>query len=359
MELTANVGNLDLGQAAPPVINALMAHDFDPGVLRPYIEKDGRSYMTLNKFNPKSNKIEPQVFVSNAPATLKKDEWLQLDTALLTSARTRLAAWADLSAAATKNVPNGLGTTVLQQQTQTDVGVATFSMDALRETEKHRPIYDVFNFPLPIVHSDFSFTARELAVSRKDGVGLDTTMAEMAGRRIAEAVEQLTIGSLSSYSFGAGVVYGYINHPQRVTYTFTDPTSATWTPEDTIDDLLAIRKLLQDKNFYGPYRIYTSPNWDLRLDKDFSGAKGSNTLRQRILQITDFSSIKRLEYLTNNAMIIVQLTQDVARAVVGMPLRTIQWESHGGMMLHWKAMAIMVPQLRLDALGNIGICHAS
>jgi hypothetical protein len=45
--------------------------------------------------------------------------------------------------------------------------------------------------------------------------------------------------------------------------------------------------------------------------------------------------------------------------VIGMDVTTVQWETHGGMRLNFKVMAIMVPQLRSDFNGNAGIVHGS
>ena len=56
---------------------------------------------------------------------------------------------------------------------------------------------------------------------------------------------------------------------------------------------------------------------------------------------------------------IVQMTSDVARAVVGMDITTVQWESKGGMQLNFKVMCINVPQIRADFYGNCGILHAT
>ena len=61
-------------------------------------------------------------------------------------------------------------------------------------------------------------------------------------------------------------------------------------------------------------------------------------------------------YLT---MLLVQMTSDVVRAVKGMQITTVQWESHGGMMLNFKVMCIMVPQIRADHNGNTGLVHGS
>ena len=57
-------------------------------------------------------------------------------------------------------------------------------------------------------------------------------------------------------------------------------------------------------------------------------------------------------------MVMVQMTTDVVREVVGMDITTVQWETKGGMQLNFKVMAILVPQLRADQNGNTGIVHA-
>jgi hypothetical protein len=53
------------------------------------------------------------------------------------------------------------------------------------------------------------------------------------------------------------------------------------------------------------------------------------------------------------------MTSDVIRMVIGMDVTTVQWETMGGMRLHFKVMAIMVPQLRADYNSNTGIVHGT
>jgi hypothetical protein len=53
------------------------------------------------------------------------------------------------------------------------------------------------------------------------------------------------------------------------------------------------------------------------------------------------------------------MTPDVVRAINGLDLTTVQWESVGGMRLNFKVMAIQVPQIRSTYAGRCGICHAT
>ncbi len=45
------------------------------------------------------------------------------------------------------------------------------------------------------------------------------------------------------------------------------------------------------------------------------------------------------------------------RAVVGMEIQTLQWESMGGLMKHFKVMCLLLPQLRPDTAGYSGVGH--
>jgi hypothetical protein len=53
----------------------------------------------------------------------------------------------------------------------------------------------------------------------------------------------------------------------------------------------------------------------------------------------------------------VEMSTETLRAVIGMEIQTVQWESLGGMVKHFKVMCIQVPQLRSDTAGNSGIAH--
>jgi hypothetical protein len=135
----------------------LIANDFDIGVLRPWLGRDGRSYVT------RTVNGKPKILVSNAPATLTKDAWILFDTAVVRAVYARLRAFADIRAAGnTFNLPNGMAHTVLQWQTVGDITPATISMDPARRSEGDQPSMDIGNLPLPIIHKDFDFSARQI-----------------------------------------------------------------------------------------------------------------------------------------------------------------------------------------------------
>lgn len=344
------------GQGSGSVATTLLNNGFDVASLRPWVGNDGRSYISRLGAGGKLESVPLQ----NATATLRKDEWKILDEAIVLAAKERLRAVADLrSAGLTFTIPNGMGKTVLETETMSDITPAIVSMDPARASEGDRPEFELSNLPLPVIHKDFYFNARQVATSRNSGAGIDTSTAQAAARRVSEEAEKLVIGTGGSISYGGGSVYGMTNFPGRITSAgLTDPTDLGWTPAVLVREILAMRQASENAMHYGPWILYTSPFWDLYLDDDYSAAKGDNTLRQRIAAINGVRDIRTLDHLTGQQMILVQQTSDVIRLVMGMDITTIQWETHGGMRLNFKVMAIMVPQLRADFYGNTGIVHA-
>lgn len=348
------------GQASGSVAATLLNNGFNVSALRPWVGRDGRSYIAHNMMQNDGTRKNIAVPVNNAAATLRQDEWKMIDDTVITSARKRLRLVADLRAAGlTFTVPNGMGKTVLESSVMGDITEATISMDPARISEGDRPEFDIVNLPLPVIHKDFYFNVRQIAVSRTMGTPLDTTMVELAGRKVAEEAEKLALGVLPSYAYGGGTVYGLTNFPQRVTVVLTNPATSGWTPDTLVNELLGMRQESMDRNLFGPWILYVSPGWGIYLDRDYSANKGDNTVRQRIKGIEGMSDIRTLDYLTGMQMVLVQMTSDTIREVIGMDITTVQWETLGGMRQNFKVMAIMVPQIRADATGVTGIIHGT
>ena len=343
------------GQATGDVASTLMANNFDVNCLRPYVGIDGRSYVTRN-VNGKVIGIP----VSNATATLRKDDWIMMDKAIVKAAQPRLRLIGDLRAAGLEySIPNGMGKTVLETERQSDISPAVMSMDGLKQGDTDRPVFDLLNLPLPIIHKDFSFSARQVMASRNGGSPLDTTTGELAARKVAEQAEQLATGVAAGYAYGGGNIYGLVNFPSRLTKSMTLPTAGGWSPATLVNEVLAMKQQSVDAFHYGPWALYCSSAWDVYLDADYSTQKGDNTLRDRLAKIMDIQAVKTLNYLTGYQMVLVQLTSDVIREVIGMDITTVQWQSHGGMQLNFKVMAILVPQLRADINSRTGIVHGT
>lgn len=349
------------GMVHGDVADKLLASGMNPLVLRPFWDPRTRhSYVTMQTGYKQDGSPDYRNYITNAPATLSYEAWKLLDTAVQRALRLRLVVWDRLSRSGlTYNVPNAMGKPVIQHQTMTDAGNATISMDGLREAERDRPLFDTALFPLPIIHADFSFSLREIEVSRQGIAPLDTTMAEQSARKCAETLEKLTLGTLSSYSYGGGTVYGLTNHPDRLTATLTLPTAAGWTPDVLVTELLAAFQSLRDAKFFGPYGVFMSPGWAQYLDRDYSSAYAGETLRTRIAKFGRVSWWEDADYLSDFQIVIVQLTQDVIQCVNGMDLMTLQWDSQGGLAKNFKNMMIKVPRIRANTDGDAGVWHGT
>jgi len=365
---------------------------FDTGLMRPYRDQRGRVWVDVcvgsetvkdssgfpvtNKQGlPKQRAVyEPQLvserrakdlpvinFTSNA-TVLSKDQWMVLDTAVLTASRKRMRAWADLRASNTMGGIDGMSTPVLAFERLTDAGEAIVDMDGMTEGRNFAPKFALDGMALPITHSDFFLSQRFLSTSQaRGGAAADTLRAEMSARRVGETIEQTLIGSqtlthiagdiaaIGGTSGQTGPVYGYLNHPDRITKTnMTTPTGSNG--PTVLSEWLAVRELMYAQNFYGPFMIYCSSDYDQHLDNLFSTTEPSaGTLRSRLLQIEGVQDIRRLDYLTaasNPYTLIWTQMGDEIQAVNGMEVTTLQWESMGGMRLNFKVMGIQVPRIR-------------
>jgi uncharacterized linocin/CFP29 family protein len=289
---------------------------------------------------------------------LQKDEWLQLDTALLEVARQRLTGVNDLMSRGLRyGLQNALGVTRLEWERVSDMTAASVDMSGLTESENDRVVYDLVGMPIPIIHKDFHINIRALMASRNRGEGVDVTQVSLAGRLVAEKIEDLLFnGGFQASTLSQ--VYGYTTAPNRNT-----GTSGAWATPGTagsvfLADTIAMIAALTADRMFGPYVMYVPAAVYINMLNDFKAETGLSIL-QRLLQIPQIADIRPSDNLTGKNILLVQMTRDVVDMVDGIQPMVIQWETMGGMMLNFKVLAIMVPRIKADQDLNSGIAHFS
>jgi uncharacterized linocin/CFP29 family protein len=289
---------------------------------------------------------------------LQKDEWIHFDDAIVEEGIIRLRGVADLvNAGLTIPVPNAMGKTIFQWEKVTDMNPAEVSLSGVNRTENDRIDYDLGNLPLPITHKDFDIQLRTLEASRTRGEALDTTQARIAGRLVAEEIERMLFRG--GKTFGGSTIYGYTNHPDRNTVSIgTAWDDVGQTGDNILTDVLAMIAAAEADRYNGPYNLYIPSNYSLKLELDFK-ANGDKSIRQRISEVDRISSIRTVDQLPEDNVVLVQMTRDVVALVDGEPIQTVQWDAEGGFLVKFKVMAIQVPLIRSDATGRSGVVHLS
>lgn len=389
------------GEGRGELGSALADMRFDPGLLRPFIDSKGNKVCTINTGRVVSLKDANGQYVRNEDGTVKqvqeretvlikdlidngvyspvfnattltKDSWLRLDNRVIQVARKRLRAWSDLRAANTFGGFDGMSVSVLEHETVTDDGEAIVDMEGINEGRGDVSHYQLEGLPLPITHSSFYYSRRRLMTSQANGTPISFVRAEQAARRVAESIENTLIGNTTGITYGdqslynnTAKVYGYTNCPGKINKT--DLTaSASFVGDTFVNEVIAMRELAYAQNFFGPFMLYVSTAYDAKLDRDYvtgTAAQGlaapSGTVRQRVRQIDGIVDVRRLDYLTGDVLLLVQMTSDVCEAINGMEITTVQWESMGGMKLNFKVMAIQVPSIKATSDGVTGIVHGT
>ena len=336
---------------------AMLNGRLEPGRMRPYIGKNGRAYITLYKGgNPKELSSYQAIPVDNA--TLQRDEWKQLDNAVLKISEERLGGIQDLiDNGLTFDLGNAMGTTVLEWHDISDAMEASLTMDGVTRGKGDRPNYGTHYLPIPIIHVDYEINARVLEASRKLGNPLDTTSAERAARKVNEKLEEMLFTDIS-YSFGGGAIKSYLNFADRNQVSLTENWDASGkTAAEILADVLNLKQASIDAYHYGPWMLYIPTAYETTLDGDYDATTPGTTIRERILKIAGIKGIKIIDKLTANNVLLVQMTTDVVRLVRGLGIQNIEWQTEGKFITKYKVLTIQVPQIRSDQDGKCGIVH--
>jgi len=286
------------------------------------------------------------------------DEWKAFDEAVVGAAQKRAVGFRDLmQRGLVYNTGTGLSKTVLAYQDASDMNGAELTMDAISKTVKDRLDYDIKYLPLPIIHKDFSISARVLEESRKGGMPIDTSHATLSAFKVMEMAENILFNGASAYTFGGGTIRGYTDHANRLTASLGTAWSSD-TGENILTDVLAMKQDSIDALHFGDWGLYVPTSYETAMDEDFKATSDIST-RERLLKIKGISQIEVADQLPDGNVVLVQFTEDVVRAVNALPIMTTQWSTDGGFMIHFKILMILVPQIRAKQDGKIGLVHYS
>lgn len=316
--------------------------------MKPVVQPDGRTFIFSNS---------GKQFVTN-DGLLMYDEWKDLDRAVFEVQRDRLVGIADLRAAGLTHNLGGLGVTIAQWEMSSDMTKANVSMSGASRGEEDTSAFKQATVPVPILHKDFRLNIRRLEASRRFGSSIDVLDADSAARKVAEASEEMLFAGKPIVVDGSEI-YGYTTHPARSTVDL----GTAWDDNavdggDILEDVQEMLAEARDNNYHGPFTLYIPSEYEGKLDNDFEQGTGDiRTIRERLLQLSGLSRIVVADRLPADNVILVQLTRNVVDLAVGQEMTTVQWQSQGGMVEHFKVMAAWAPRIKNDYDGRSGIVH--
>jgi len=283
---------------------------------------------------------------------LRKEEWVELDTAVVDIARQRLVAIADLQARGLTQPLGGLGTLISQYEAQSDMTPANIDMAGVAPGEEDDVTFDLRSVPVPIVHKDFRINIRRLEASRRLGDSLDVTQAQVATRRVTDALEGMLFRG-SNVTVEGAKIFGYTTHPNRKTGTakggWSNIANVYPTAIDMLRDANSVRA-------YGPFVLYVAGDVWPDLFNVYEDGSGE-TARDRILRIPEIQEVKPADELPSGQAVLVQMTKDTVDLAIAQDIATVEWDSMGGMISHFKVLCAMVPRIKGDMSGRLGIIH--
>lgn len=354
----ANVDLIGQGAAEGDVAHKILSQGrLDPNQMRPWVGKDGRTYVTAYVSGDPTKATSYKAIPTTYTGTLRRDEWKQLDDVVLQISRERLGGVQDLiDKGLTYNIGNAMGTTVLEYHDISDAMEADLTMDGITRGQGDRPVYGTNYLPLPIIHVDFEINARVLEVSRRNGNPMDTTSVELATRKVAEKLEAMLFTD-ATYTFGSGTIYSYLNQGNRNLVSLAKHWDASGTTgAEILQDVINMKKASIADHHFGPWMIYVPMAYEAKLEEDYTSTY-PKSIRARLMEIQGIAGIKVVDTLPTDNVLMVQMTSDVVRLVRGMGIQVVEWSNEGKMVTKYKVMTIQVPQIRNDQAGHSGLIH--
>ncbi len=289
---------------------------------------------------------------------LRKDEWEELDRAVVLAVSAELNGIQDLRDAGLVQRLGGIGTQLSQLNVASEKFEATVSMSGRRAGARDRVDKILRSFPVPIIHSEYEIGIRELDASRRFGDSLDTTEAMESGKSVAEKQEEMLFSGNSSIVLGGNTILGYTNHGDRLTDTATNYGGGDWgTAGNGAKTVLGMISALAAIYYRGPFGVYIANTQYFEAQTPNANRDGNDLVD--IERIPQVKFVKRSDWLSDENVVVVQLTKDVVDLAEALPAQNREWNSGDDMAFYGKVLAASVPRLKSNYADALGVCHAT
>lgn len=293
-------------------------------------------------------------------AVLKTREWIAYDEAVINVARPNLVALSDLQSFGLVRNLNSLGVVVDEWESISDMSDANVDMAAETDGTEDTQTFTVQGIPIPMIHKPFRINVRRLEASRRNGSNIDTTQAEVAGRKVADAIENMIFNG-ASVKADSRTLPGYTNFTYRNQVTSCgmdwDGTPANIVPD--CEKLLAAADLVYRR---GPFVLYVPYNFWSALRGDQVSTTGypfGKTYLDRVLQFKEIVKVQPTPWLSDNNVVMVQMDRQTVDMSIAQNITNVQWEEKGNMVVHMRVLAAMAPRLKFDDNGKSGVFHGT
>lgn len=262
------------------------------------------------------------------------------------------------------SLPDAMSIPFLETQMENNIGAAQRVMNPEARGEDQMPAMSAGRLPVYITKAQFSLGIRELGMSRRVGLPLDTRLVSQQTRAVNEAIEDAAINGATTLDGNALVVGTYsapglLNAPNANVKVLTASAWSGTTPVGTtiMAEINAMFAQLTADFKRGPYTLFVPTAVDQALNIDFK-ANGNDSIRVRIQQMNAGGRPLRIvlvDTLPATKVVLAQMTNDVMDIVDGIRPTVIPYTSATGMTFHSMILAIQVPRFRTDYDGNSGI----
>ena len=301
---------------------------------------------------------EAQVRTLRTNDLLRKDEWKELDRALIEIAAVRLAPLERFRQLGLVRQLDGLGVLLSQYEKLSDFTDAEVGMSATSATQEDSHDISITSVPIPVIAKDFRVDVRRLLASRRGpnggggGEAIDVTQVRTATRKVAEKmVEMLFTGYAGNLD--GNTLKGLTNQADVNLVSGSD-----WgTVANIYDNVITAITALQGDRMYGPYGMFVSTTQYLQMLTYIASV--NQTALMRVMSIPGMNFVEPADQLTDGTAVLFQTTADVADIAIAMDPAVVEWDEKGGLEGHFKIMAAYAPRPKSDYDGRSGIAYIS
>lgn len=284
-------------------------------------------------------------------ATLRDDEWEELDTQAVMAFEERLMGIEDLRSRGLVRPLGGIGTLLSQYNQNSQMSRAQVSMWANTDAEQSRMLFNLVGVPVPVIFKEFQMDIRFLDNARRLGDPIDTLQAEECAALVGEELEDMLFnGNTTAYHLP---IYGYRTHPSRNT-----TSGASWgTSTNIYGNILTMTSGLMGDRVPGPYMLYLH-NDQYMETLAFADTTHTLTVRELAIQnIPQLEDIKMSDKMTAGEAVMVSLNRRTVDLAVAQEYINVEWDGPGGFGTHFRGMAIAAPRVKADYNGRCGVYH--